>query len=329
LDKVSPLRLERFMKIDQRLRSADRSTAGDLARQLECSARTVGDDVRFMRDRLHAPIEMTKARGYFYSDLSWRLPTIPLTQGELFALTLGARMLEAYGGSVYAPELRGAIGRLAERLPEQVYVDLQRLAQETVVFRPGPAVMVDPQIQAELARAAIDRVQVRMVYFTAGRNAESERTLDPYVVHVANQDPYVTGWCHNRQRILDFRIDRVRSLSVLTEHFEVDPGFDAQAHFAAMFLHEAGDRVWPIEIWFDARAATYIRERRWHVTQVIEEHGDGALTLRMQVPGLNELKRWVLPYGAGARVLGPPELVELVRSELRGMNEFYQENEEC
>jgi hypothetical protein len=46
--------------------------------------------------------------------------------------------------------------------------------------------------------------------------------------------------------------------------------------------------------------------------------------LRMTVRGLNELKRWVLFYGKGAIALGPPELVEMVREELRGMNVLYQ-----
>jgi predicted DNA-binding transcriptional regulator YafY len=49
-----------------------------------------------------------------------------LSQGELFALTLGARMLESYAGSAYAEELKGAIARLAERLPEKTWVDWQK-----------------------------------------------------------------------------------------------------------------------------------------------------------------------------------------------------------
>jgi predicted DNA-binding transcriptional regulator YafY len=79
-----------------------------------------------------------------------------------------------------------------------------------------------------------------------------------------------------------------------------------------------------VEVWFDAATAPYIVERRWHESQRFDRHGDGSVTLRMEVPGMAEVKRWVLYYGAGARVLGPPELVELVRSELRGMNDLYQ-----
>jgi predicted DNA-binding transcriptional regulator YafY len=80
-----------------------------------------------------------------------------------------------------------------------------------------------------------------------------------------------------------------------------------------------------VAIWFEGRTAPYIRERRWHPTQVLEEHLDGAITLRMTVRGMNDLKRWVLGYGMGARVLGPPELVEMVKAEVNGMQQSYQE----
>jgi hypothetical protein len=38
----------------------------------------------------------------------------------------------------------------------------------------------------------------------------------------------------------------------------------------------------------------------------------------MTVGNLNQVASWVLEWGARARVVEPPELVERVRSELRG-----------
>jgi len=90
-----------------------------------------------------------------------------------------------------------------------------------------------------------------------------------------------------------------------------------------IFQHEAGGIPVAVAIWFDAVTAPYIRERRWHPTQEIQEHADGSLTLKMLVRGLNDLKRWVLGYGRGAVVQSPPELVQLVRKEIEGMNQHY------
>jgi len=316
--------LERLLQIDSLLRSGQRHTADSLAELLEISERTVRSDLAFLRDRYHAPLEFNKQKGYYYSDPEWRLPTITLSQGELFAVTLGARMLEAYSGSAYAVDLRSAINRLSERLPEQTWVDLQQLAEERILFRAGAEIDLDPVVWHQLEDACRMQKTVQMTYYTASRAAVSDRKLDPYVLHIyRGTNPYVIGYCHQRQEIRWFRVDRIQQLQMLTESFVPDPTFDAKDHLELIFQHEAGGVPLPVDIWFDAPTAPYVRERRWHPTQEIQEHPDGSLTLCMMVRGMNDLKRWVLGYGKGAIVREPPELVKMVKVEIAGMSEQY------
>lgn len=320
--------LERLLLIDGFLRSGlqsgQRHTALTLAASLEVSERTVRKDIDFMRDRFSAPIVSTKAKGYYYTDADWRLPTIPLSQGELFALALGARMLSAYAGSAYQVELEGAIARLAERLPEQSWVDLQQLAEQNVLLRVGAELNLKPAIWQCLELACQQKRRVWMRYGTPGKEV-SERELDPYVLHFSRNNPYVTGWCHLRQEVRWFRVDRIQSIESRTKTFEIDATFDREAHFADAFQHEVGGIPQVMAIWFDGPTAPYIRERRWHPTQQIAEQPDGSLILRFVVRGLNEVKRWVLFYGQGARALEPPELVAMVRAEVDGMQQQYSQ----
>lgn len=319
--------LERLLQLDALLRSRERHTAESLAAALEVSERTIRSDLAFLRDRYHAPLEFSKTQGYYYTDPAWRLPTITLSQGELFALTLGARMLEAYAGSAYATELRSAISRLAERLPEQSWVDLQQVADERILFRAGATIDLDPDVWHQLETACRTQKTVQMTYYTASRDSTSERKLDPYVLHIyRGTNPYVIGFCHQRQEIRWFRVDRIKALTVLQESFVPDPTFDAKDHLELIFQHEAGGVPQPVAIWFDAKTAPYVRERRWHPSQDIQEHPDGSMTLHMVVRGLNDLKRWVLGYGKGAVVKAPPELVQLVREEVAVMYCQYEVN---
>jgi predicted DNA-binding transcriptional regulator YafY len=126
--------LERLLNIDAFLRSPQRQTSEILAQALEVSERTIRKDLAFLRDRYHAPLEFNKKRGWYYTDSHWRLPSVALSQGELFALTLGARMLEAYAGSAYEKDLRSSIHRLAERLPEKIRINLEQLADNGLSF---------------------------------------------------------------------------------------------------------------------------------------------------------------------------------------------------
>jgi len=321
---MSSRHLERLLQIDSLLRTGKRATSASLGKALEVSDRTIRSDLAFLRDRFHAPLEFNRQQGYHYTDSEWRLPSISLTKGELFALTLGARMLEVYGGSAYAAELRSAIARLGERLPEQTWVDLQSIADERIIFRSGAEIDLDPEIWHKLEDACQTRRQVWMRYFTASRNATSERRFDPYLLHIyRGTNAYAIGYCHTRQEVRWFRVDRIKSLQVLEQTFVQDLTFNAKDHLEMIFQHEAGGIPVAVAIWFDAVTAPYIRERRWHPTQEIQEHADGSLTLKMLVRGLNDLKRWVLGYGRGAVVQSPPELVQLVRKEIEGMNQHY------
>ena len=321
--------LERLLQIDALLRSGQRQTVVSLAEALEVSERTVRSDLAFLRDRFNAPLEYSPKQGHYYTDSEWRLPSVSLSQGELFALTLGARMLEAYAGFTYADELHSAVERLSERLPEQTWVDLQQIADERVVFRAGAETYPDPVIWQRLIEACRNSRRVWMRYFTASRNAESQRVLDPYLLHIyRGTNAYVIGFCHKRQAIRWFRVDRIRELQILKEKFVPDPNFNAKEHLSKIFQSEVGGKPVPVMIWFNASTAPYVRERRWHPTQEIQEHPDGSLTLHLVVGGLNELKRWILGYGKGAVVKAPLELVEMVREEAEGMNRHYCCSEE-
>lgn len=208
-------------------------------------------------------------------------------------------------------------------MPDQTWVDLQQLAHERVIFRAGAELDLDPEIWHRLEVACQTSTRVKINYYTAGRNAYSERLLDPYVLHISRSNPYVTGFCHQRQEVRWFRVDRIQALEVLEETFVIDPTFDPKEHFESAFQHEVGGVPTPIAIWFNAVAAPFIRERRWHPTQQIEEHSDGSLTLLFIARGLNEVKRWVLFYGKGAIAKSPPELVQLIKDEIASMDHYY------
>ncbi|WP_017324508.1 YafY family protein [Synechococcus sp. PCC 7336] len=321
---IQPRYLERLLHLDALLRSANRHTTKTLAAELEVSDRTIRSDLAFLRDRFGAPLEYSRSRGHHYTETSWQLSSVPITDGELFALTLGARMLKAYSGSVYQRQLESAIARLATRLPEQEWVDLQQMADEQILFRSGAEIDLDPAIWHGLETACLQSRSVWMTYYTAGRNVYNERKVDPYLLHIyRGTNPYLIGYCHRRKEIRWFRVDRIQQLQVLEELFQRDPTFDARDHLAMIFQHEVGGVAQVVRIWFDAATAPFIRERRWHPSQALEEHSDGSLTLQMEVGGMNDLKRWVLGYGRGARVLQPPELVEMVRGEVEQMCKLY------
>ncbi|MEB3226265.1 MAG: WYL domain-containing protein, partial [Synechococcus sp.] len=240
--------LERLLEIDRLLRSPEKQTQVRIAEVLEVSERTVRNDINFLRDRFDAPLEYTKGKGWHYTNSSWRLPSIPITQGELFALTLGARMLQSYSGSVFQGMLQSAIARLAERLPAKVMFDLQQLANERVHFRAGGEIQVNPEIWMRLIEASERSQSVLMRYYSPKSQQESKRQFDPYDLDIYRaSNPYVWGYCHLRKEIRQFRIDRIRELEILEQTFERRP-FNLQEKLGTSFQYEVGGTTYDVAI---------------------------------------------------------------------------------
>src|SRR5207247_920569 len=67
--------------------------------------------------------------------------------------------------------------------------------------------------------------------------------------------------------------------------------------------------------------APYSRERLWHPTQKLPDLPDGRLELTVQVADTQEVRRWILGWGAQAEVLQPIAMREALRQEAVAMVE--------
>lgn len=323
MQQPSPRQFERLLQIDEMVRTGRAKSVGAIAHELEVSDRTISSDIDLMRDRFDAPLRNNRKKGWYYEDNNWRLTMVQFTQGELFALILGSRMLEAAAGGAYTQELQSAIDLLMRRLPDQIWADLQTIVDERIQFGAGTLLDLNPEYWKCLTEASRRGFTVEITYYAASQNAISTRKVDPYFLFIyRGTNPYAICYCHERQAMRDFRVDRIRVLRVTEEKFTRKAGFDAREYIQKRFQVESGDTPVPVAIQFSALVAPFIRERRWHPSQAIVEHAHG-LTLRMQVPGLSEVKRWVLGYGAEAQVLEPPELVAMVRQEVEQLQSLY------
>jgi len=79
-----------------------------------------------------------------------------------------------------------------------------------------------------------------------------------------------------------------------------------------------------VKISFNETLAPYITERQWHPKQKIQHQKDGSVVLTFNTNSLFEVKRWVLSWGAGARVLEPESLIQQIQEDLKGMLESYR-----
>lgn len=315
--------LERIFEIDRRIRAREYPNAVMIAQALEVSRRVIYMDREFMVNRLGAPIEFDRERGgWYYADETWSLPNIMVTEGELLAFFLSVEVARRYLGTILEDPLRSAVDKITQGIKGPVSVDLETLKTHYTFIAPALA-SGDEQTLLALHRAIRDRQRVWMRYYTASRDERSERTVSPYHLYNIHGDWYLVAFDDRRNDFRNFSIGRIEEWKILEGRFERDPEFSIQDYMGRAFQTERGGETVEVAIRFDSYQARYMRERRWHASQEINELPDGGLVLRFRTAGLGEVQRWVMQYGSHAEVLEPEELREICREEVRKTARLY------
>ena len=112
---------------------------------------------------------------------------------------------------------------------------------------------------------------------------------------------------------------RIRALA-----FKLPADFDADALFRSALGPVAREDVRRALVEFDAAVADEIRGRKFHPAQRIAFAKDGRARLSLPVADEATFLRWILGFGARARVIEPPELATRVREELTAASRRYR-----
>jgi len=110
---------------------------------------------------------------------------------------------------------------------------------------------------------------------------------------------------------------------IFSERFELPADFKIDEYFQGEFGIWRAPEQHKVVIEFDAHAAEYIRARRVHHSQRLATIAGGGVRLTMTIGNLTQVVSWVLEWGARAKVVEPPELIDRVRTELAGALALY------
>jgi proteasome accessory factor B len=311
--------LERMLRIHQALQSGGFPNASKLAREIEVATKTIHRDIEFMRDRLNLPIEFNPAKnGYFYTGEVSAFPTMQITEGELFALVVAEKALQQYRGTSFEKPLLSAIRKMEQALPDTISLNLADIEQ-TISFRTRAEPILDLKIFEALANAVAQRQQLELHYRKPGQAKTEARLVDPYHLANINGEWFLFAHDHARKDIRTFVPARIQSVRPTGKTFERPQKFSLEKRLRDSFGVHSGEGEYAVVIRFNARAADYVREKKWHPSQQLRELKGGGAELTLKLSSLAEIERWVLSWGGDARVLKPRELAEAVRKSAQAI----------
>ncbi len=151
----------------------------------------------------------------------------------------------------------------------------------------------------------------------------TRRMVDPYFIVFRRHAFYFVAFCHLREDFRTFRIDRVRKLRPTSGQFRRRRGINASDYFADSWRLYSGDPV-EVSVRFRGVAARVVASSRHHPKEEIRKTGPDEILYRVTVSGTEEIKRWLLGFGAEAEVIKPAELRREMHQIGRALTRLYR-----
>ena len=251
------------------------------------------------------------------------LPQITLSPNEVMALYLAKSHLAYLHGTPFAEDLDRVMEKLTAGLPRKTVNHLERIVQ---VFISRPTMIrpyaVQNAVLTLLRQALLLQRTVRLQYLKAGRGEPEAQEMDPYSLLLYDSGLYLVGYSHLAKDLRKYAVERIQQVELTGDLFEIRPDLLRRVVTQRPFGLVEGPAM-PIRIRFSREVAHFLKERMWHPTQKLQPLANGDVLLTMQAGGTQEILRWILSWGATAKVQGPPELVELVATTLSSASRHY------
>jgi predicted DNA-binding transcriptional regulator YafY len=293
----------RVLTVLELLQARGRLTGPELAERLEVDLRTVRRYVTMLQD-LGIPVEAERGRhGGYRLRPGFRLPPLVFTDDEALAVMLGLLSAKRLGLVATASVVESALAKLERVLPPDVRARVAAV-QETLTIDPvrGPAIPATATVLT--LAAAVHESRCVLIRYASGRGEETERLVDPYgLVHFLGRW-YAPGYCHLRDALRLFRLDRIHLVELLEVGFTRPPRFDPLAYVQEALAVVPG--AWHIE----AVLATTLEHARAVVPPheaTLEGSGDGVV-IRLNVEDLDSAARYLVRLGWPFRIRQPEEL---------------------
>jgi len=287
------------------------------------SVRTIKNDIENLRTLGFAVEFNYHSKSYVLTDDSGDLPLPQIRKSEIAVLHLATQLMESIGAEPLTATAESFVNRVRELMPALTGKDLSTLSPSLTILS-GPRAENSFPHYEELSKAVRNDQSVEIDYFTMSRNESSTRVVDPYKLLSKEGRSYMIAWCHTREHVAIFRLDRIQDLRPTNDFFERNEDFDETAFLKPMFGIFNDGESFNVKVRFSPWVARWIREDRWHPSQTFTDLPDDSLQVDMEVTGTIDVKRWILSFGRDAEVLEPTHLRAEIAADTQDMAALYR-----
>ncbi len=292
-------------------------TIGELAEEFDVTKRTLYRDLKALEEADYPLLsEIVEGTTYWKLESSFRsTPPVPFTLNELIALYFSGKLIVSPGRFPFQPELESAFKKIETSLPAKHIARLEKIEEMfSPLVRGSNKIPLDKGVFETVQQALLNQNVLRVEYKPRKRDEAIASEVQPYSLLFYKGEFYLLCFVPGKG-MRHFALDGIKKAETIKETFEIPQEFSISEFLNASFGLFHGKPI-SAEVIFDKELSEYIQARTWHPSQKIKKLRDGRILLSMTASGKEEIKAWILSFGAKAQVLLPKSLRDEIETDL-------------
>lgn len=181
------------------------------------------------------------------------------------------------------------------------------------------------EVQAVVTQALLQGRQIDVVYRPAGATEDKRYNANLLGLVLRDNVTYIVCTLREYDNVKQLVLHRVRSARLLDTSVRLISGFDLDRYIADGEFgipSEPGKKIQMVAN-FDKEVAKKFVECPLDANQVVEHLDDQRVQLRVEIPDTQEIRQWLLEFGAQVEVIAPESLRQEMKAVVVEMSKRY------
>ena len=319
-------KIHRLITILRKMDSREKCTPLSLAEHFKVTGRTILRDIEVLNSAGFSVVFDKEANSYRFTDLDYSLRDLEINKEELVVLLFGKQLIGSLGRP-FEKAYQSLLKKVRTDSGKKTKDTLKKIEEKSLFW-----IDIDPvegfdgiEKQYNAINEAMNRKEeIEILYKAMNSQEETRRVVAPYGLFFHEGLWYTIGYCELREEPRVFALDCIKEFRLTGKPYTIPDDFNIDKYFEPGWsMLRYGEPV-EVVLRFEEYYARWIKRRKWHPTQAIEENHDGSIIFKVTLQGTREFKWWTYHWIPYCKIISPPELRDEVIREMKGMLDVYK-----
>ncbi|OFX87788.1 MAG: hypothetical protein A2W99_15845 [Bacteroidetes bacterium GWF2_33_16] len=313
-------RIDRLTAILIHLQSKKIVTAHELAKRFNISKRTVYRDIRSLEEA-GIPIGSEPGVGYFIVD-SYHLPPVGFSKEEASALLIANKLTEKLTDKSLQENLNSALYKIRSILNVNEKEFIEKIDHHIEVFSSSSIQNSNiPYKILDTILKGIDKKQaLGLTYNSLSKSEESCRIVEPIGICHYSFNWHLIAYCRLRNDYRDFRIDRIKSITLTDQKFIIENKPSIQDYFKTI---TSTNDVFIVRLLVDKEIISEISQAKYYYGFIDEKELGDKIEMTFLSNSKDYISKWILTLLDKIEVIEPESLKATIFRMIKKLQKKY------